>query len=96
MGKLPGPGLAKHHDPRQGAGIIRKNVTCPIWPARNRVFHRRLDDPPRLAMQAGSNEEALVHYRRVCDAIKALNLNVPESLIPTEPEASPKNHIDTK
>lgn len=56
------------------------NATCPFYPARSRVLHRGFDDPPRLAMQAGSHEEALVHYRRVRDEIKAYIQTLPESL----------------
>ncbi|MBV5305758.1 MAG: arsenate reductase ArsC [Desulfobulbaceae bacterium] len=43
---------------------------CPFFPARTRVIHRGFDDPPKLAEGAGSEEEALVHYRRVRDEIR--------------------------
>lgn len=44
---------------------------CPIFPGRTRVVHRGFDDPPRLAKGAATEEEALSHYRRVRDEIRA-------------------------
>ena len=45
--------------------------TCPAFPGHvRRVFHG-FDDPPKLAADAASEAEALVHYRRVRDDIKA-------------------------
>ncbi|MCC5874935.1 MAG: arsenate reductase ArsC, partial [Candidatus Sumerlaeia bacterium] len=43
---------------------------CPVFPGRTRVIHQGLDDPPKLAKDAKSEEEALVHYRRVRDEIR--------------------------
>jgi arsenate reductase len=45
---------------------------CPIFPGA-RVVHRGFDDPPRLARDAGAtnDDEALPHYRRVRDEIRA-------------------------
>jgi arsenate reductase len=45
--------------------------TCPVFPGRARVVHRGFDDPPRLAAGAASDAEALPHYRRVRDEIRA-------------------------
>lgn len=45
------------------------NETCPVFPAKTRVIHVGFDDPPRLATDARSEEEALGHYRRVRDEI---------------------------
>lgn len=42
---------------------------CPVMPGA-RVMHRGFDDPPRLAREAKSPEEALMHYRRVRDEIR--------------------------
>jgi arsenate reductase len=56
------------------------NETCPIFPGRARVIHRGFDDPPRLAADAKSEEEALGHYRRVRDEIKAFILTLPAAL----------------
>lgn len=44
---------------------------CPIFPGRTKVVHHGFDDPPKLARDAGSEEEALSHYRRVRDEIRA-------------------------
>src|ERR671931_392690 len=38
--------------------------TCPIFPGRAKVVHQGFEDPPRLAANARSEEEALGHYRR--------------------------------
>jgi len=44
---------------------------CPYFPARVRVVHRGFDDPPKLAAGARTEDEALAHYRRVRDEIRA-------------------------
>jgi arsenate reductase len=38
------------------------------------------DDPPRLAADAKSDEEAMTHYRRVRDEIKAFVEGLPQAL----------------
>ncbi len=43
---------------------------CPAFPGA-RVVHVGFDDPPRLAAEARSDEEAMPHYRRVRDEIRA-------------------------
>lgn len=43
---------------------------CPIFPGRTQVIHHGFDDPPKLAKDAKSEEEALDHYRRVRDEIR--------------------------
>lgn len=43
---------------------------CPVFPGRTRVIHHGFDDPPKLAKDAQSEEEALDHYRRVRDEIR--------------------------
>ena len=45
--------------------------SCPVFPGPVRVVHRAFDDPPRLARNAATEEEALGHYRRVRDEIRA-------------------------
>ncbi len=47
------------------------NETCPVFPGTTRVEHVGFDDPPKLAEGAASEEEAMAHYRRVRDEIKA-------------------------
>ena len=54
--------------------------TCPVFPARTRVIHQGFDDPPRLAADAPSEEDAMVHYRRVRDEIKDYVLTMPAVL----------------
>ncbi|MFH2132000.1 MAG: arsenate reductase ArsC [bacterium] len=54
--------------------------TCPFFPAITRVLHRGFDDPPRLAAGATTEAEALIHYRRVRDEIKAYILTLPLAL----------------
>ena len=44
---------------------------CPVFPGATRVVHHGFDDPPKLAKDAKTEEEALNHYRRVRDAIRA-------------------------
>lgn len=58
--------------------------TCPVFPAKTRVIHRGFDDPPKLAKTAVSEDEALGHYRRVRDEIKAFVLSLPDSIRLTE------------
>ncbi len=53
---------------------------CPAFPGRTVVIHRGFDDPPRLAAQAQSEEEALAIYRRVRDEIRDFVLTLPEAL----------------
>jgi arsenate reductase len=45
--------------------------SCPLFPGKPKVVHVGFDDPPRLAEGAASEEEALGHYRRVRDEIRA-------------------------
>ena len=46
------------------------NEPCPVFPGETKVIHAGFDDPPKLAKDATSEEEALEHYRRVRDEIK--------------------------
>jgi len=55
--------------------------TCPAWLGRKtRVVHRGFDDPPKLAKTAASEDEALGHYRRVRDEIRAFVEGLPGNL----------------
>ena len=54
--------------------------TCPVFPAKARIVHRGFDDPPKLAAEAASEDEALDCYRRVRDEIRAYVLTLPEAL----------------
>ncbi len=53
---------------------------CPVLPGKTQVIHAGFDDPPRLAKQAKSEEEALNGYRRVRDEIKNFVLRLPDAL----------------
>ena len=53
---------------------------CPFFPGRTKVIHHGFDDPPKLAQDAKSEEEALGHYRRVRDEIRAFVETLPEGL----------------
>ena len=44
---------------------------CPVFPGSAKVVHQGFDDPPKLAADAKAEAEALRHYRRVRDEIKA-------------------------
>lgn len=57
---------------------------CPVFPAKTRVLHVGFDDPPRLAAGAQSEEDAMVHYRRVRDDIKEFVEKLPEVLTSKE------------
>jgi len=65
--------------------------SCPLFPGRTRVVHKGFDDPPRLAKSARTEAEALSHYRRVRDEIRAFVETLPESVereTPTGPGAN--------
>ena len=53
---------------------------CPVFPGPVKKIHRGFDDPPKLAKSAKTEEEALGHYRRVRDEIKAFVETLPDSL----------------
>ena len=44
--------------------------SCPMFLGAARKIHRSFQDPPRLALSASSEAEALTHYRRVRDEIR--------------------------
>jgi arsenate reductase len=54
--------------------------TCPLFPGGARVVHVGFDDPPRLAAGSADEEEALGHYRRVRDEIRAFVERLPAAL----------------
>jgi len=45
--------------------------SCPVFPGKTKVIHHGFDDPPKLAEEAKTEEEALEHYRRIRDKIRA-------------------------
>ena len=54
--------------------------SCPIFPGKARVIHVGFDDPPRLAQEAKTEEEALDCYRRVRDEIRRFVESLPGGL----------------
>ena len=60
--------------------------SCPVIPGV-RIVHAPFDDPPRLAARAADDEEAMTHYRRVRDEIRAWIETLPESLNDTKEPA---------
>ena len=55
--------------------------SCPFFPGPAKIIHKGFDDPPRLAAQAQSDEEALDCYRKVRDEIKEFIQTLPDSLV---------------
>ncbi|KAF0124752.1 MAG: protein tyrosine phosphatase [Elusimicrobia bacterium] len=45
-------------------------ASCPVWFGRAEKMHHSFQDPPHLAKEAKTEEEALAHYRRVRDEIR--------------------------
>ncbi len=68
-------GGREEHDPHGEAGAV-----CPQFPGGARAVHVPFDDPPKLAEDAASKEEALAHYRRVRDEIREFVERLPEAI----------------
>jgi arsenate reductase len=51
-----------------------------LVPGTAKETHVGFDDPPRLAKEATTEEEALSHYRRVRDEIRTFVETLPEAL----------------
>jgi len=58
----------------------RARESCPVYPRASRTMHASFPDPPELARDAKSEEEALVHYRRVRDEIREFVEGLPKML----------------
>jgi arsenate reductase len=54
--------------------------TCPLFRRKTKVVHVGFDDPPQLAKNARTEAEALGHYRRIRDEIRAFVETLPEGL----------------
>lgn len=54
--------------------------TCPRFPGTAKVVHVGFDDPPLLAVDAKTEEEALQPYRRVRDEIRTFVEGLPAKL----------------
>ena len=53
---------------------------CPVPPKGSRVIHAPFEDPPQLAKNAKTEEEALQYYRRIRDEIHSFILALPVML----------------
>jgi len=58
----------------------RAREACPYLPGAGKMVHAGFDDPPALAADAGDEDEALAHYRRVRDEIRRFVEALPEAL----------------
>lgn len=56
------------------------NESCPLFPGKTKRLHQGFEDPPRLAENALTEEEAMVHYRKVRDEIRAFVEKLPDVL----------------
>lgn len=54
--------------------------SCPHFPGNAKIVHVGFDDPPRLAEGSATEEEAIQHYRRVRDEIRAFVDTLPAAL----------------
>jgi arsenate reductase len=57
------------------------NENCPLFPGKTKKIHAGFDDPPKLAENAKTGDEALDCYRHVRDQIKDFVETLPESLL---------------
>jgi len=85
---------SKHVDELRGVDFAyvvtvcdHAHESCPLFPGKAKIVHRSFDDPPRLARNARTQEEALEHYRRVRDEIRAFVESLPEALIEQRKES---------
>jgi arsenate reductase len=54
--------------------------SCPIFAGKTKVIHVGFDDPPRLAKEAKTEQEAMDCYRRVRDEIRVFVETLPGNL----------------
>jgi len=54
--------------------------SCPVFRGETEIVHHSFDDPPRLAQDSATEEEALMQYRRVRDEIRDFVEKIPEVL----------------
>jgi len=53
---------------------------CPFFPGKAKIVHVGFEDPPKLAETAATEEEAVAHYRRIRDEVKAFVEKMPDNL----------------
>ena len=56
------------------------NENCPFFPGPVKRVHAGFDDPPALARETADPDEALGHFRRVRDEIRAFVEGMPGTL----------------
>lgn len=56
------------------------NKSCPNFPVNVNRLHVSFDDPPMLAVNAKTEEEKLLPYRRVRDEIRSFIESLPQAL----------------
>ena len=56
------------------------NESCPLFPGKTKRLHWGFEDPPKLAENAATEEEAMSHYHRVRDQIRSLVEKLPDIL----------------
>jgi arsenate reductase len=66
--------------PWSASSRITVAAVSPSFAGRVKKVHHSFQDPPRLAREAASEQEALDHYRRVRDEIRAFIETLPEAL----------------
>ena len=54
--------------------------SCPVFSGNTQITHVGFDDPPKLAQEAKTEEDALNHYRRVRDDIRTFVETLPAAL----------------
>lgn len=59
----------------------KAHQSCPVFPAKTGLLHMGFEDPPKLAANAETEEDAMAHYRRVRDAIRAFVEQLPDTLV---------------
>lgn len=52
------------------------NENCPFFPGKTKVIHVGFEDPPKLVLNAKTEEEKLNCYRKVRDQIKDFVVNI--------------------
>ena len=53
---------------------------CPVFPGKTKVIHHSFEDPPRLAAEAATEEEAMEHYIRIRNEIRMFVETLPEPI----------------
>jgi arsenate reductase len=66
----------------------RARESCPVFPSAKRMMHASFDDPPDLAQDARTEQEALGIYCRVRDEIRTFVERLPEILATSSKRSS--------